>query len=91
MFDGEPCAITTEKKLQGFEHFVDLFEIDHDYVCMRDFSQSLRGDAKEWFKNLKPKMISSWEELKSVFSKFWGKKKSVDLQITKFYSLKEQS
>jgi hypothetical protein len=82
VFDGEHGAITAEKHVQGFEHFIDLFEIDHDDVCMRDFSQSLKGDTKEWFKHLKPETISSWEELKSVFSKFWGEKKSLYLQLT---------
>jgi hypothetical protein len=91
VFDGEMGTITAEKHLQRFEHFIDLFEIDHDDVCMRDFSQSLRGDTKEWFKHLQPETISSWEELKNIFSKFWGKKKSLDLQLTEFYALKEQS
>jgi hypothetical protein len=67
VFDGEPDAITAEKHIQEFEHFIDLFEIDHDDVCMRAFSQSLKGDTKEWFKHLQPETISSWEELKSVF------------------------
>ena len=46
MFDGEPDTISFEKHIQGFEHFIDFFEIDHDNVCMRDFSQSLKGDTK---------------------------------------------
>jgi hypothetical protein len=88
VFDGEIDGISAEKHIQGFEHFVDLFEIDHDDVCMRVFSQSLKGDTKDWFKHLYPETISSWEELKSVFFKFWGKKKSLDLQLTEFYALK---
>jgi hypothetical protein len=52
MFDGEPDAISTEKHIQGFEHFIDLFEIDHEDVCMRAFSQSLKGNTKDWFKHL---------------------------------------
>jgi hypothetical protein len=32
--------------------------------------------------------IVSWKELKGVFSKFWGKKKSLDLQLTELYDLK---
>jgi hypothetical protein len=47
VLDGEHGSITAEKHIQGFEHFIDLFEIDHDDVCMRDFSQSLKGDTKE--------------------------------------------
>jgi hypothetical protein len=82
VFDGELGTITVEKHIQGFEHFIDLFEIDHDDVCMRAFSQSLKGDTKEWFKHLKTETISSWEEFKSIFSKFLGKNKSLDLQLT---------
>jgi len=40
MFDGEPNAITAEKHIQDFEHFIDFFEIDYDDVFMRAFSQS---------------------------------------------------
>jgi hypothetical protein len=35
VFDGESDIISAEKHIQGFEHFIDLFEIDHDDVCMR--------------------------------------------------------
>jgi hypothetical protein len=48
VFDGEPNTISAEKHIQGFEHFIDLFEIDHDDVCMRVFLQSLKGDTKDW-------------------------------------------
>ena len=48
-FDGESTA---KKHLQAFEHFLDLLKLEHDHVCMRDFSQSLQGDVKEWFKHL---------------------------------------
>jgi hypothetical protein len=91
MFDGEPDTISAEKHIQGFEHFIDLFEIDHDDVCMRAFSQSLKGDTKDWFKNLQPETIISWEELKDVFLKFWGRKKYLDLQLIEFYALKKKS
>jgi hypothetical protein len=46
VFDGEPNVISTEKHIQGFEHFIDLFEIDHDDVCMRALCQSLRGHQR---------------------------------------------
>jgi hypothetical protein len=91
VFDGEPDAITVKKHMQRFENFIDFFEIDHDDVCMRVFSQSLKGDTKNWFKHLHPETISSWEGLKNVFLKCWGKKKSLDIQLTEFYALKRQS
>jgi hypothetical protein len=90
VIDGEPNVISAEKHIQWFEHFIDLFEIDHDDVCMRYFSQSLRGNTKYWFKHLHPETISSWEELKDVFLNFWGNKKFLDLQLTEFYDLERQ-
>ena len=45
-FDGEYEGLTTEKNLQDFEYFLDLFEREHDDVCMRYFSQYLQGCVK---------------------------------------------
>ena len=56
---------------------------------MRDFSQSLQGYAKEWFKHLKPESISTWEELSDIFLKFWGKRRSLDQILSEFYSMKK--
>jgi len=90
MFDGEPNVIKFEKHIQDFKHFIDFFEIDHDDVCIRVLSQSLKGDTKDWFKHFKLETISSWEELKNVFLKFWGKKKYLDLHLAEFYALKRK-
>jgi hypothetical protein len=38
VFDGELEKISAEKHVHDFEHFTDLFEIEHDNVLMRDFS-----------------------------------------------------
>ena len=73
-FDGEIKNLTAEKNLQAFEHFLDIFEVGHVDVCMRVFSLSLQGYAKEWFKHLHPKSISTWEEFSDVFLNFWGER-----------------
>lgn len=52
MFDGD--NVTAEKHIQAFEHFTNIFELEYNDVCMRDFSQSLQGDPKEWFRYLEP-------------------------------------
>jgi hypothetical protein len=72
VFDGETNIMIVEKHIQGFEHFIDLFEINHDDVYMRAFSQSLKGNTKDWFRHLQPDTICSWEELKNVFLKCFG-------------------
>jgi hypothetical protein len=52
MFNGELEKISSEKHVQVFENFAYFFEIDHDDVLMRDFSQSLQGEIKDWFRHL---------------------------------------
>lgn len=69
-FDGELDKLSAKKHIEAFEYFTDLFEVEHDDVYMRAFSQSLQEDAKEWFRNLLPESISSWEERRDVFLKF---------------------
>jgi hypothetical protein len=88
MFDGGLDKISAEKHIQGFEHFLDLFEVEHVDVCLRAFSQSLQGDVKEWFRHLQPESISSWDELKDVFLKFWGERKSWDQYVAEFHAMK---
>jgi hypothetical protein len=61
-----------EKHVQYFEHFVDFFYIDYDDVHVPVFSQSIKGNGKEWFRHLQPESISSWDELKDSFSEFFG-------------------
>jgi len=38
-FEGEFDNLIIEKHVQYFENFTDLFEVEHDDVCMRSFSQ----------------------------------------------------
>ena len=53
-FDGELEGLIAEKHLQDFEYFLELFEIDHDDVCVRKFSQFLKGSVQKWFRHLQP-------------------------------------
>ena len=87
-FDGESEDLNTKKHVQAFKHFYDLFEIEHDDVCMRDFSLSLQGDAKFWVKHLQPKSINTWEELSCTFLRFWGRRRPLEKILSEFYSLR---
>ena len=58
-FYGELEGLTTEKHLQAFEYFLNLFEIDHDDVCMRKFSQFLKGSVQKWFRHLQPESMNT--------------------------------
>ena len=57
---------------------------------MRDFSQTLQGDAKEWFKHLQLESINTWEDLSDIFLKFWGKRRPLDQIISELYPLERQ-
>jgi hypothetical protein len=60
-FYGELDGKSVEKHIQVLDNFIERFEIEHDDVPMRAFSQSLQGDAKAWFIHLQPQLISSWD------------------------------
>jgi len=53
-FDGDLDTLKAQKHVQDFEHFSYSFEIDYDYVLVLAFSQSIQGNAKEWFRHLQP-------------------------------------
>ena len=61
-FSGEN-HVTVERQLEAFEKFVDQFELVHDDITMRLFSQSLFGDVAVWFKYLGDGSIGSWTEI----------------------------
>lgn len=41
---------------------------------MRLFVKSLRGDAKEWFSDMFPHSINSWNEFRSAFMEQFGER-----------------
>jgi len=77
--------------METFERFINLFEIEHDDVFMRIFSQSLNGNAKTWFIHLHLDSISSWDELRESFFRFWGERKPWDLLLLEFYAIRKMN
>lgn len=71
MFDGELDKISAEKHIQGFEHFLDLFEVEQDDECMRDFSQSLQGEAKRWFGSILVGSIANFQHFEHTLLDRW--------------------
>jgi hypothetical protein len=89
-FDGEYGNITAEKHIQGFEHFLDLFEVEEDDVCIRIFSLSLQGKAKEWFKKLSAASICDFNQFVKVFLNKWVIKRNIFLILEEYDHLKRQ-
>ena len=66
-FDGEYGYITTEKHIQGFENYLDLFEVEKSDVSIRIFALSLQSRAKKWYKDLPVASISDLNQFVKVF------------------------
>ena len=86
MFNGE-YHVAAEKHLEYFEIVIDNFQIMHEDLVMRVFCKSLFGDASFWFRNLEVDSISSWNDLRNVFSRYWGENKSFEQYLSEFYAL----
>jgi hypothetical protein len=89
-FDGEYGNITAEKHIQGFENFLDLFEVEENDVCIRLFSLSLQDRAKEWFKSLSAASISNFHQFVEVFLGKWEIKRNIFLILEEYDHLKRQ-
>jgi len=87
-FEGEYGSITAEKHIQGFEHFLDLFEVEEDDVCIKIFSLSLQGKAKEWFKIFLATRIVDFNQFVKVFLNKWVIKRNIFLILEEYDQLK---
>ena len=67
------CGLKNECPLQYLEAFSDIcvlippFPNSPNYVRLHLFHVSLVGNAKDWYKCLKPNSITTWAPLKTVF------------------------
>jgi hypothetical protein len=66
----EEDHVTTEKHMESFECFTDNFEIIHEDVFVRTFSQSLHGNARLWFKKFKANSIGSHAYFHDLFLRY---------------------
>jgi hypothetical protein len=82
--------VAAKKHLEAFENFIDNFQIMHEDVVTRIFCKSLFGDASFWFRNLEVDSISSWTDLRNVFLRYWGEKKSFEQYLSEFYALRRE-
>jgi hypothetical protein len=72
------------------KNFLDLFEVEEDDVCIRIFSLSLQGKAKEWFKNLPAASIGDFHQFVKVFLDKWVIKRNLFLILEEYDHLKRQ-
>ncbi|KAJ9561764.1 hypothetical protein OSB04_006924 [Centaurea solstitialis] len=65
-FDGEPSG-NPYQHLEAFEDICELVNTKEDEVKLRVFRFTLTKKAKDWFKQLLPRSITTWDDLKSAF------------------------
>ncbi|TYK23212.1 ty3-gypsy retrotransposon protein [Cucumis melo var. makuwa] len=66
---------------QHIVHFVETCENagSRGDQLVRHFVGSLKGNALEWYTDLEPKVVDSWEQLeKEFFNRFYSTKRTVD-------------
>jgi hypothetical protein len=76
--------------MEAFECFTDNFEIIHEDVFVRTFSQYLHGNARLWFRNLKADSIGSWAYFHDLFLRYWGENKSYEQYLSEFSAMKRR-
>jgi hypothetical protein len=75
LYDAEG-NISAQKHLDWFSDFIDLEEVDFEYVKMRFFMQSLAGEVRKWFRALTPASIANFKSFETRFLAKWGDKKN---------------
>ena len=89
-FNGEG-ETTREEHAVAYYSFADKMNLEHKYVCMRIFAQSLKGEVKKWFKSLPQNSIKSIENFNDTFLKKWGDKEDYFCYITEFGALRRKN
>ena len=73
-----------------FDDFIDLEEVDDEYVKMQLFAQSLYGEAKKWYKDLPPRSICSFAGFQTIFLERWDDKKSPLQVLSQYNNLRKE-
>ena len=64
--------------LVKFHEYIDQLDLHHEDVCMKMFTYSLEGNARQWYRSLPSSSISSLREFHAVFIKHYKRYYSLD-------------
>ena len=78
------CPETAQQHVEKMNDYFDRQEIDDETIKLRIFSQSLVGEARNWFKGLTPHSINDLQAFHQLFLNKWEVKKN-PLQILSEY------
>ena len=57
-FDGEN-GVTSQKHIQAFDDYLNIFEVEDEDASLRLFSLSLQSEVRTWFKAFPEASISN--------------------------------
>jgi hypothetical protein len=77
--------------LASFYTLANNFNVEHKYVWMILFVQSLDGKVRKWFIGFPANFITNIDALNGTFMKQWGDKKDYLYYITEFEGLKRKN
>ena len=74
--------------MDWLQDFTNLEEVDEDDVKMRLFAQSLKGEAKKWFRTLAEGSVANARVFEQMILDRWEKKKNFVQFLTQYNYLK---
>lgn len=86
-FNGETCP-SAKDHVSAFLDFADNMNIEREDVYMRLFVQSLEGNVRILFRQLRVDSIKTWNVLITILKNQWGVKKDLVYFLTEFEELK---
>jgi len=84
-------TVSGEDHLKAFQNVMDNFKVEHEDVFMKSFMQSLVDEAKEWYKGLPDRSISSWDDFKRMFKEQYSDKTDPSFFVNEFTSITKGS
>ena len=88
-FTGEDSN-SAQKHIEDFCAFAENVNVEHLYVVLRLFIQSLDGEARKWFKSLANNVVTTWEEMGNFFTLKWGEKRDHGYVLIEFNTLQKR-
>ncbi|XP_070056829.1 uncharacterized protein [Nicotiana tomentosiformis] len=67
---------------QHIAHFIEIYSNDgtHGDLLVKQFVRSLKGNAFDWYIDLEPESIDSWEQLEKEFlNRFYSIRRAVSM------------
>ena len=80
--------MTSQIKIQPFEDYLNIFEVEDEDVSLRLFALSLLSEARTWFKALPEASISNLQQCSKLFLDRWMIKVSFLMLIEEYNQLK---